>query len=155
MPHVYLLTVICLALPFTAFAQVQLPPSGCSIRYDHDPAGNRTSRYWYCWGNTTFGGETTSGDDDPGDDDGDGKSMLAEMALGLYPNPASDELTIALSHPVDNAHFSIHDLHGRVVQQGLFQGERMTVAITGLAPGPYHMRLMRKDEMFVKQFIVE
>jgi hypothetical protein len=77
------------------------------------------------------------------------------MALGVYPNPATDELTIVLSDPVENARFTIQDLQGRIVQQGLFQGERTTVTVKGLAPGPYLVRLHREDEMFVKQFVVE
>lgn len=151
-PPLHLLMAACLGLPFVAFAQVQLPPTGCSIRYDHDAAGNRTSKYWYCWGNSTTSGESTSSDDDS---DGDGKSILAEMALGVYPNPATDELTIVLSDPVENARYNIQDLQGRIIRQGLFQGQRTTVTVRGLAPGPYLVRLVHADEMIVKQFVVE
>ncbi|MBX2979742.1 MAG: T9SS type A sorting domain-containing protein [Flavobacteriales bacterium] len=77
------------------------------------------------------------------------------MALGVYPNPASDELTIVLSDRVENAHYTIQDLQGRIVQQGLFQGERITVSVRGLAPGPYLVRLSCENEMLIRQFVVE
>ena len=136
------------------FAQ-EYPLTGCSIKYDHDAAGNRTSRYWYCWGLSPMGGSLDSLSNDSLPGGGKSQLVLEEIGLSLHPNPATTSVWLILSAPVEDAHYAILDMNGRIVRQGRLAGDRMNIDLAGLAPGPYHARVFAHKELLSRIFIVE
>ncbi len=131
---------LLLALSMTASAQWTLPNAGCSIRYAHDAAGNRTARFWYCW--EGLGPESMMVNaDDPQEKPIDRKvheRVLEHLELGLYPNPSSDGITITLSEAVGNVGYSVYDAKGRSMLHGIVQGSRLDINTSDFAAGLYN-----------------
>jgi hypothetical protein len=149
MPVPSILPAFCLigALYVMSPAQAQigeLPTWGCSIRYDHDIAGNRTSRYWYCWGHRPKAAEQDST-----------LRALEDLTLQVFPNPASDRLTVSLSAPIEGGRYEVHDVQGRMLSNGPFNGERMQLPLGELPAGLYTLRVIRQEELLMRSFMVE
>jgi hypothetical protein len=141
--------------PTVLIAQVSPPTWGCNIKYDHDAAGNRVSRYWYCWGSSILNDSLETLENDTLVDGGKSLGLLEEIVLSLHPNPASATVHIVLSAPINNARYRVLDVNGRVLLQGVFQGDRASIDIAGLAPGPYHAQVHATEELLSRSFIVE
>lgn len=149
-------SVLLALTPDCSMGQVTLPSSGCSIKYDHDLAGNRTSRYWYCWGTSSLSDSFDhSGKDTTHVEGSKSARLLEHIGLSLHPNPASEQVHFTLSSPLDQANYRVIDMNGRVVRDGTFIGDRGMVTITELAPGAYHLHVFREDELLSRSFIVE
>lgn len=160
-----LLTFIGLASLFSVMSSASKaqvgpgePETGCQIRYDYDAAGNRTSRYWYCWGvsriisnDTNVVTERTT----PQEPEENTDRPLESMSLSLAPNPAHDQTTVMLSAPLDKADYTIIDMQGKILFSGSMAGNSQTVDIHSLAPGQYHFSIVRGMERLVKGFVVE
>lgn len=137
-----------------ATAQWQIPSTGCSIRYDYDGGGNRTSRYWYCWDQHVPPPRLGAFADSSG---GNEKALrpLEELTLQLAPNPTSDQLTVHLSASIDQCTFDVYDAQGRSAMHGTLQGDTKVIDVSALRPGLYNFCLVRGAEMMVRGFIVE
>jgi hypothetical protein len=81
--------------------------------------------------------------------------VLEPLELDLFPNPASDGVTIILSRPADNVTYDIYDSQGRSVLHGRMQGGRLDVPTTSIPSGLYNICLIREHEMLVRPFVVE
>lgn len=137
---------------YEATAQV-MPEYTCYIKYDHDAAGNRTAKYWYC----CCGAETSG---TPIDSVGSQKMVssipvLKELTFLLQPNPASTQLTVIVDQDLTRATIEINDWHGRRLRTGSLHGMSTQIDLHGLAQGSYTLRLMYGSEMLIKQFIVQ
>lgn len=104
-------TLFILALTFmgasTLSAQGEFPPSGCMIKYEYDATGNRIQRYWYCW--------TEDGPDFKAlqpDSAAQAARHLENVTMRVYPNPASDLLSISFAEPVGIGTLEVHDAQG-------------------------------------------
>ena len=124
-----LILLLTWSLVQPATAQWVLPSSGCSIRYDHDAAGNRISRYWYCWTNDPDPG--TESLSDSADAPGTGWKMaaakdstLAPLGVKAYPNPSRDRFFLVLSAPIDQAMVEVYDAKGRQLHRSTMAGDR-------------------------------
>lgn len=137
-----------------AMAQWALPLSGCSVRYDHDNAGNRTSRYWHCW-SEHLAQEPVRADTNLVKSDTPEERPLEAIDLHLFPNPAGDHVTITLSGAVDLATYDVYDAQGRSVLTGRLQGDRTDIDLGGAPAGLYNFCLVRGREMLVRPFVVE
>jgi hypothetical protein len=149
-----------LAAPLCATAQWSLPASGCNIRYGYDAAGNRISRYWYCW---------TAMAEAPPDDLLQPDSLveaatptameeqrpMAEVQLQVYPNPAHHELYIDLSGPIAEATYNVYDSDGRNLLNGRVIGTNQLLDTSTLKPGVYHLSIVRQEESLIAAFVVE
>lgn len=78
------------------------------------------------------------------------------QGVQVFPNPASDMLTLVLSEQV-RARAVIVDPQGRTVRDlgRLVGGTRMQVDLSGLAPGAYTVRALDSDGPWSVPFIVE
>lgn len=145
--------VFGLAFIGTTTAQVSPPEYTCYVRYDHDAAGNRTAKYWYCCcGEESSGTEpdTTGGQKMAQED-----ALLDGIHLLLQPNPATDRLTVAVDAPLDAAVIEVYDLHGRRVDTATLHGNHAMLDLAGYPAGPYQLRLIHGSEMIIKQFLVQ
>ncbi|MCI1751375.1 MAG: T9SS type A sorting domain-containing protein [Flavobacteriales bacterium] len=134
------------------------PETGCQIRYDYDAAGNRTSRYWYCWGVSLMNPNDTtevSQKSTPQAPEEIADRPLESMSISLAPNPAHDQTTVMLSLPLDKADYFIMDMQGKILFSGSISGNSQIVDIRSLAPGQYHFSIVRGMERLVKGFVVQ
>ncbi|MBS1581430.1 MAG: T9SS type A sorting domain-containing protein [Bacteroidetes bacterium] len=136
-------------------AQWTLPPVGCSIRYDYDAAGNRISRYWYCWSGPGLPQQSVAIDSSLTKSMTEEERVLEPLALQLFPNPATDRITIALTTAIDQATYDLYDGQGRRVRNGAFTGDRLELDLGGIPAGLYNFCLVRGDEMLVRSLVVE
>jgi len=145
--------VFGLAFIGTTTAQVSPPEYTCYVRYDHDAAGNRTAKYWYC----CCGAETSGTDPDTtgGQKMAQVDALLDGIDLQLQPNPATDRLIMSLNTPLDAATVEVYGLHGQKVSTTTLHGDHAELDLRGYPAGPYLLRLIHGREMIVKQFIVQ
>lgn len=137
---------------YEATAQV-MPEYTCYIKYDHDAAGNRTAKYWYC----CCGAETSGS---PIDLVGSQKMasstpVLEGLTLMLHPNPANAHLTITTSGPLEMATLEIYDMNGKMAISKPFTGSSLNVDVDELPRGAYAVRLVHNGEMLIKQLLIQ
>ncbi len=145
--------VFGLAFIGTTTAQVSPPEYTCYVRYDHDAAGNRTAKYWYCCCGAESSG--TEPDTTGGQKMAQVEALLDGINLQLQPNPATDRLTVAVDAPLDAAAIEVRDMQGRVVITTSLNGTRTELDVRGLVAGPYLLHLMVGGELLLKQFLVQ
>lgn len=73
---------------------------------------------------------------------GVGISEQADLnAMQVFPNPTSQNLTIALAQAQSNTAYTLTDLQGRIVMQGRLQGLQTTLNVQELAKGMYVLQV--------------
>jgi len=72
--------------------------------------------------------------------------------LSVYPNPASNILTIELSIP-DIAEYKIYDITGQLIHQSTIKTPTTTIDITSLAVGIYVIQLQTQQGVVSKKFV--
>ncbi|MBK9148036.1 MAG: T9SS type A sorting domain-containing protein [Flavobacteriales bacterium] len=75
--------------------------------------------------------------------------------LRVFPNPASDELTVMLSEPA-NGHIRVMEMDGRVVTEQRMTGPSVTLDVSRLSTGAYMLEVLegsggRRLSRFVRQ----
>ncbi|HMC99812.1 MAG TPA: endonuclease [Ferruginibacter sp.] len=96
----------------------------------------------------------------------DGRSSLSKTVtvaqtsvanISVYPNPATQHLTIQLDHALSRAsEVIVNDITGRAVfRQFVIRGQKMIgLSVSGLQPGRYFLKIVDGDEMINTSFIV-
>lgn len=75
--------------------------------------------------------------------------------MKIYPNPASDELTIEIAEGLNAAiPVIIYDSQGKVLKQHVLKNKRNKIDVSSWAPGMYLMQLMGKSKYEIKKVIV-
>jgi hypothetical protein len=71
-------------------------------------------------------------------------SGTANAGLLLYPNPASDRLTVEVPEGVQGAIFRVYDQLGQQVSVAVISsnGVRVSLDVSRLCPGPYHIQML-------------
>ena len=74
--------------------------------------------------------------------------------FSIYPNPASDEITISNSRNVAISSITITDLNGRIVKQNTFENiSNVQMNIVDLSPGVYLMNIVSMEGTVTKRII--
>lgn len=67
----------------------------------------------------------------------------------IYPNPASNKISIKIDREIRPAIFEIYDQSGRIVSEGILSDEISTVDISHLAPGVFTFMIVEhQDKIF-------
>lgn len=66
---------------------------------------------------------------------------FANSTMAVYPNPASDQLTLELADVDGRTEYVISDINGRSVANGVITSDRTTIEVDGLANGSYVISL--------------
>jgi hypothetical protein len=66
---------------------------------------------------------------------------LASTSITMYPNPASEILTLELDQVSGRTEYVISDLNGRIVANGVLNSDRTMIAVGTLANGSYVVTL--------------
>ncbi len=79
-----------------------------------------------------------------------------EIAVVLYPNPADERVTLQVQALPSDAEVTIYDAQGRaMLSQTLKAGqEELTLNISHLAAGSYHVRIVTDNKAVVRKLIV-
>lgn len=86
-----------------------------------------------------------------------GDKARPKAELKVYPNPASDQLQIALSQRNGITTYALFDVSGREVQAGQFSDASQveSISVAGLKPGIYLLKVQSGDITGVKKVVVE
>ena len=78
---------------------------------------------------------------------------LTSLDFLLYPNPGDESIQIDLPEFADNTKYTIYDLVGRVITQGMLSSVDHSINISDLKSGSYLLRLKNDNKNGVKKFI--
>lgn len=84
-------------------------------------------------------------------------NFSSETEMKVYPNPATDQLQIALSQRSETTTYSMFDISGRQVQSGLLSNTSQveSISVSDLMPGIYLLKVHSGDIQGVKKVVVE
>jgi Secretion system C-terminal sorting domain len=75
-------------------------------------------------------------------------------AINIYPNPATDRLTITINDLTGAGNIHVINLQGQVLQTvSPASSNTVTIPVNGLAPGIYFVEIITNNLKFVQQFI--
>lgn len=79
-------------------------------------------------------------------------SSISEYNLNanLYPNPASDKLSIKLDKEGNDRKLIISDIYGREINSINFNGKAIDIDVSNLSTGTYTYRIYNKSKLVVK-----
>lgn len=84
-----------------------------------------------------------------------GISETHENTIQVYPNPASDQLTIALPDVFSTPGLVIHDVTGRMVTSARIESSMHQLMLTNFKSGVYFMTLSTEEGVIRHKFVVE
>ena len=70
-----------------------------------------------------------------------GVEQNKQAYFSVYPNPADDEITVAIPATIYNHSYTITDRLGKIVMTGTLNSQVNTVSIKNLSAGLYIMRI--------------
>jgi len=76
-----------------------------------------------------------------------------EISFSLYPNPASERLTIECNASSENSRIIIYNIHGQIILNTLLINQKSEIDISELSSGIYFLRLSNPQGHSVKRFI--
>jgi uncharacterized surface protein with fasciclin (FAS1) repeats len=71
----------------------------------------------------------------------------------VYPNPASDALTVSIAEMKGTTQFSIYSVTGSLVSTGLLNSMNTTIPVSALAQGMYQLTLMNGEQFISHSFM--
>lgn len=77
-----------------------------------------------------------------------------KVQLTLYPNPASDEVTVSLIC-MDRATITIYDMQGRIVLTMQSKADTQTIDVSSLAKGTYTLVVQNKENKLIKKLLLK
>ncbi len=80
---------------------------------------------------------------------------ISEIAISVYPNPASDMITLNSTKYFDNARLSILDMQGQLIYTSNLTGNSINVDVSDYASGLYIMRVKDSHQIDEIRFVVE
>lgn len=83
-----------------------------------------------------------------------GISEAQQAGISIYPNPASNSLTIALPNEVRNVKSEIRNITGQVISQSLITNQKSTLDITDFSSGIYFLRLFSENLDVTEKIVV-
>ncbi|QMU64318.1 MAG: T9SS type A sorting domain-containing protein [Flavobacteriaceae bacterium] len=75
------------------------------------------------------------------------------LSFDMFPNPATDEVTIQLPTGTDKADVSIYDYVGRLIRSRAATSSNAKVDVTYLSSGMYIVRVVANDKIGIQRFI--
>lgn len=78
--------------------------------------------------------------------------LLSNLNVAVYPNPASNIITI-VTNDIKGRAFSLLDVNGKQVMNGILNGNKTTIVIESLNQGIYVLHLELEDQMCTKRIV--
>jgi hypothetical protein len=85
-------------------------------------------------------------------------NAIAESGLAhirLFPNPASDKITIINedNSPIENV--AVYDMMGRLVEERAYSAMQISIPITHLTKGFYTIKIKTKETIVLRKVIIQ
>lgn len=77
------------------------------------------------------------------------------LTFKVFPNPASDQVTIELPFNVGQALIVVTDINGKVVQEGVFSETKFSLQVDQLPKGLYNLTITNGDLVETKPIIIK
>jgi len=75
--------------------------------------------------------------------------------LSIYPNPASDNVTISLNAAMQNAQVGIYNVFGQKVYSAVLTTKQETINTNQFSSGIYLVKVSNREKTFTKKLIIE
>jgi uncharacterized surface protein with fasciclin (FAS1) repeats len=75
------------------------------------------------------------------------------IATSVYPNPATDQVTIVLDSANDNAMYQIYDMRGAIVKQGMLNAITNNLDIQEMSSGSFQIRIVSEKGIAIVPFV--
>ncbi len=75
--------------------------------------------------------------------------------IKVFPVPAQHYITVELSSGVNRLNYSILDVSGRLVSQGIIENRKQTIDLTGLRAGSYYLEMNDGTNRITKKIILQ
>ena len=82
-----------------------------------------------------------------------GDSFATEIKV--FPNPASEMVTISNTYTAQNTSVSIYDVMGRIVKKLDFKGKELRFSVENFQPGVYYLKISEGKKQTTKKLIVK
>jgi hypothetical protein len=76
------------------------------------------------------------------------QSLMPEVGVKSWPNPASSVLHIELSQPLKAGTFEVYDATGKHAATFAITGTTMELPVSGLSTGTWYFRLMEGKSLY-------
>ena len=76
-----------------------------------------------------------------------------KQELNVYPNPASDFITIEFAEQIEKSNYEIIDISGRKINSGFINNTKYNIDISKMERGIYFINILNKQNSFSKKFI--
>ncbi|MCR4811248.1 MAG: fibronectin type III domain-containing protein [Bacteroidales bacterium] len=96
---------------------------------------------------------TTLDGGEPGPQGIDG--VNASYSVSVYPNPATNHVTVSVEGLTGKAQVSVVDMSGRTVMSSAMEGDAMQLNVTKLAQGTYFVRIEGENISTVRKLVVK
>jgi len=81
-------------------------------------------------------------------------ALQSELGFNVYPNPASDQITISLSKTLEQQEVVLLNALGQIVNRTPMQSNTLTVSTAHLSPGIYTIQLRNKNGILQQQKLI-
>ncbi|MBO5844642.1 MAG: T9SS type A sorting domain-containing protein, partial [Bacteroidales bacterium] len=84
-------------------------------------------------------------------------ALANQIAVSLYPNPASDNATLEINGLNQEAKIVVSDLQGRILSQDNINAgtTRYTINVSDMTSGVYYIRIITDNVVSTQKLIVE
>jgi hypothetical protein len=79
----------------------------------------------------------------------------ASYSVSVYPNPATNNVTVSVEGLTGKAQVSVVDMTGRTVMSSAMEGDAMQLNVTKLAQGTYFVRIEGENISTVRKLVVK
>ncbi|OIQ21067.1 MAG: hypothetical protein BM557_04740 [Flavobacterium sp. MedPE-SWcel] len=78
---------------------------------------------------------------------------INEQKMRLFPNPATNKITVLLENSIGNSEINIYNTLGQVVYSDIATFDRKEIAIDNVENGVYFIEVKNQDQRYLKKFI--
>jgi hypothetical protein len=75
------------------------------------------------------------------------QSLMPDVGVNVYPNPASEKITVELSENVDNGRLEVYTIEGKSVGTYNMNEMKTTISVKSLSAGTYYFKLMERNHL--------
>jgi len=133
-----IILLLCFAIPLFCLAQ-----NGLIVEYDYDAAGNRISRKVINLQSAPPVQQMAIAENFPEEEPEYFVDKIARMAMKIYPNPATERITLEISNWEDlqTGTFKLFSLSGQLLQEQPVHSPVTSISLAGLSKGAYILKV--------------
>jgi hypothetical protein len=75
------------------------------------------------------------------------QSLMPDVGVKVYPNPASEQITVELSDKVENGRLEVYTMDGKSTGTYSLKEVKTTLQVKSLSPGTYYFKLMENNHL--------